>query len=269
MSAPNKGSRGTSSDDEKKLEPIVCVVIPCHNHADFVQHAIQSVTQQDFPHLIVCVVNDGSADESQERICALFEQQINVPLDNMVGGLIDNRPVYVFHNEQPTGPGAARNVGIKFGWNMADLYGVLDADDQWLPGKLQKSVDAWIKDTDRIGMVYTDVLINNLHTGVIMHEFRQPFLRARLERENIISNSPLISKMALNEVGLYDEDLRTCEDWDLWLRITERFAAVHIPEALQVYTVTGFNATDIVKEERWRKDWQRVQQKLRERHGQQ
>lgn len=268
MSVPNKASRGSDSVDEK-LEQIVCVVIPCHNHADFVQRAIQSATQQDFDHLMVAVVDDGSTDNSYERICELIEEQVETPLDGLVGGLVDNRPMYVFRNEQPTGPSAARNVGIKFGWNMADLYGVLDADDEWLPGKLKKSVDEWAKDTDRIGMVYSDVLINNLHTGVIMQEFRQPFHRSYLERENIISNSPLLSKKALDEVGLYDEDLRTCEDWDLWLRITERYVAIHIPEALQVYTVTGFNATNTVQAQRWQEDWQTVQRKLRERHGQQ
>ena len=265
MSVSHKRNCGTGSGNEK-LEPVVCVVIPCHNHANFVQRAIKSVTQQEFDHLMVCVIDDGSTDDSYVRICELITEHIDTPLDGVVGGMVDNKPIYVFRNKQSTGPSAARNVGIKFGWNLAHLYGVLDADDAWLPGKLKKSVDKWIEDINRIGLVYSDVLIHNLQTGIFMHEFRQPYYRNILECENIISNSPLLSKKALDEVGLYDENLRTCEDWDLWLRITERYVAIHIPEALQIYTVTGFNATNIVKEQQWRKDWKRVQEKLKERY---
>jgi len=88
-----------------------------------------------------------------------------------------------------------------------------------------------------------------------------------LEKENIISNAPLINRLALEKVGLYEENLRTSEDWDLWLRITESFVAIHVPESLQVYSVTGENATQTVNREQWEKDWRTVYYRLQQRKG--
>jgi len=224
------------------------------------------------------VIDDGSTDGSYDAIRSCITQEVDVdtPPDSIFGdeeleisgGIIgEMMPLYIIRSPHGSGPSAARNRGLKFGWRVANLFGILDADDEYLAGKISKSVAKWKEDPGRIGMVYSDVLIRNVKTGTFMHEFREPFHRDVLERENIISNAPLLNRMALEEVGMYDEELRTCEDWDLWLRITERYVAVHIPEPLQIYSVTGFNATDVVNKERWQKDWRRVQEKLRGRHG--
>jgi hypothetical protein len=124
-----------------------------------------------------------------------------------------------------------------------------------------------IEDPQRIGLVYTDHLIHNMERETFTYEAREPYDRQRLERENIISNCPLISRLAFEQAGLYDEELRTCEDWDLYLRITEHFCAAHIPEPLQIYRVTGDNATFTVKDEVWQRNWQIVQKKMQQRNA--
>jgi hypothetical protein len=142
----------------------------------------------------------------------------------------------------------------------------LDADDLYLQGKLSKSVAMQQTNPNFIGLVYSDVIIHDTRDDTYVREFRPPYERNLLEVENIISNAPLISKMALGYSGMYDEDLPPCEDWDLWLRITENFVAIHIPEPLQRYTTTGQNCTFTVPGEVWNEKRMMIHAKLAERN---
>ncbi|HCI69510.1 MAG TPA: hypothetical protein DHV30_02460, partial [Balneola sp.] len=128
-------------------------------------------------------------------------------------------------------------------------------------------VEKFLKNPELIGIVYTDAIIKNINTKTEIHEFRQPYNRQSLEMECIISNTPLISKKALSIAGGYDEEMRTCEDWDLWLRITENMVAIHIPETLHVYHVTGKNSSDVVPQEVWQQNWQKISQRIIQRQN--
>lgn len=241
-------------EELRKTNLRVAVVIPCHNHKSYILGALESVDEQDYPYKEIVVVDDASTD-------GLMEYLNTIVLKN-------GTPIHKIRNEQALGPSGARNVGIKYiinSSNSPDIIGVLDADDRYLSGKLSKSVPYIEKDPYFVGLVFSDLLIYDERTGRVVIEFKEPFDRSRLERECNISNAPLINKLALGLVGLYDEEMRTCEDWDLWLRITEKFVAIHIPEPLQLYNVTGFNASFTVPTEIWQKNWIRVQQKLRAR----
>ncbi len=242
---------------DKELEqhfskPVVTVIIPCHNHADMLGDAIDSVTMQDYRPLKIMVVDDGSTDSPEKVI----EQKLN-----------NSVPIDLIRSEQPKGPSAARNAGIKNSWDDSDLFMMLDADDLYLPSKVSKSVDKYMENMGYIGIVYTDAIIKNINTKTEIHEFRRPFDREELEKECIISNTPLITKGAFIESGFYDETMRTCEDWDLWLRITENFLAVHIPETLHVYHVTGKNSSDTVPQEIWIENWRKISERLQERRN--
>lgn len=236
--------------DDKKLQR-VAVVIPCHNHANYVVKAISSVFQQTVRPTCIVVVDDGSTDESSTKI-----QQVMNELDPR------DRLVHFLWNEKPTGPSAARNKAIKYAWDNVDYFCMLDADDLYEPTKIEKSLAIASQD-ERIGLVYSDANIVNEKLGTSVREYREPYNRVRLLQECIVSNTPLVSKLALQTVGLYDEEMRTAEDWDLWLRITRNFIAVHIPEALHMYRVTGQNSSDTVPHEVWVKNWQLI----RQRHG--
>ena len=201
--------------------PTVTVIIPCHNHAGMVGDAIDSVFIQGYSPLKIVVVDDGSTDDPASVVEEKRKQS--------------QVPIYFIQNRQAAGPSAARNIAIKTMWDETDLFMMLDADDLYLQDKVSKSVEKYMGSPEYIGIVYTDAIIKNIHTKTKIREFRRPFDREELEKECIISNTPLISKEALNSAGGYDENMRTCEDWDLWLRITETFIAIHIPEALHVY----------------------------------
>ena len=106
-----------------------------------------------------------------------------------------------------------------------------------------------------------------ISTGSVVLELRKPYTRVELEYECMISNTPLVNKIALAKAGLYDEDMRTAEDWDLWLRITENFVAVHIPEPLSTYSVTGANASDTVSLDIWNNNWEKIRKRVNRQHG--
>jgi len=225
------------------------------------------VAAQDYLQTHIAVLDDGSKDGSFDVITSCFDT-IEIQEEFQVGGTINGKAVMCLRTETPSGgPSQARNILINAIQEFTHIFGMLDADDEYLPGKISMSVAKMLTDPETIGLVYSDTLIHRLEDNTLIYEARQPFDRTVLERENIISNAPLVSKVALQTVGVYDEELRTCEDWDLWLRITEKFLAIHIAEPLQVYKVTGENATFVVNEEMWNRNWHTVQTKLRQRNA--
>jgi len=240
-----------SATEQNSQTPTVTVIIPCHNHADMVGDAIDSVTVQSYRPMQIVVVDDGSTDNPIGIIHSKKEST--------------DIPITFIKNNTALGPSAARNIAIETMWEKTDLFMMLDADDLYLEGKVSKSVAKFLEYPEHIGIVYTDAVIKNIHTKTKIHEFRQPFDRLALEKECIISNTPLISKGALSIAGGYDNDMRTCEDWDLWLRITENFVAIHIPETLHVYHVTGKNSSDVVPEEVWQKNWAKIRENIQKR----
>ena len=84
----------------------------------------------------------------------------------------------------------------------------------------------------------------------------------------------MITKQALvntkEETGYYDETMRTCEDYDLWMRISEKYIIGHVPLALTNVRVTGLNSSFTVDQSVWGRNWQRVVEKAQQRaNGQQ
>jgi glycosyltransferase involved in cell wall biosynthesis len=234
-----------------------------HSCAEYIEGCCTSIAEQDYPQKCWVVIDDNSPDDSYDIVYNLMKDKDED--EDMVTGRIEDLFTILLRHENSQGPAAARNTGIKKMFNSVHFFCPLDADDEYLQGKLSKSIMTMMMDPKKMGLVYSDVIIYDIESDTKIHEFRRPYDREMIERENIISNAPVINRLALQEVGLYDPNLRTCEDWDLWLRITERYMAAHIPEPLQIYRVTGKNATNTVKEEQWKKDWLTVQQKLHER----
>jgi glycosyltransferase involved in cell wall biosynthesis len=238
----------------------VAVIIPCFNHAEYLEQAINSVVEQEYLHKTIYFSDEQSTDDSWLKAVHMLDNY-SPDMDNtlVATGTIRGVPAVLSKSTEPKGPSAARNRLIKIAWENHDVFMMLDADDYYLPGKIGKSVAKFDDDTDNlIGIVYSDVIIYRHHSGLRIREYREPFSRVSLQQECIISNAPLVSKDALTKAGLYDESMRTAEDWDLWLRITHTHVAIHIPEALQVYRVTGKNASDVVPQSVWVENWQKI-----------
>ncbi len=243
--------------------PLVTVVIPNHNYGHWIADAIKSVVSEAYPAELkqMVIVDDNSTDSSWEVVTNLFSDILKSDNDNVIG-YINNCKMALTRNTTGTaGPSATRNVGIKAAWETTDLYGFLDADDIYLQGKISRSVSKFCEDKLRIGFIYSDYDTVNTATGLKISEYKEPFSRNRLVKECIVHSACIVSKTALERCGLYDETLRTCEDYDMWLRISEQFVGIHIPETLMEVRVGSYNSTNSVDKSIWQNCYQKVMQK--------
>lgn len=194
----------------------VSAVIPTYNRADFVREAIASVLRQDYPHVELIVVDDGSRDGTAAVVSSFG-------------------PTVQYLWQENRGVSAARNRGVAA--STGDLIAFLDSDDLWLPRKVSAQVayfeahpDAQACHTDEI-WIRRGVRVNERH--IHRKQGGWQFL-ASLPR-CLISPSAVMMRRALwDRLGGFDESLPACEDYDLWLRLTAVAPVGFLPERLVV-----------------------------------
>jgi glycosyltransferase involved in cell wall biosynthesis len=246
----------------------VNVIIANCNYGRYITDAIKSVQDQTHP-CSMTIIDDGSTDNSWDVIQKCVANGIVVDtkkIDNVEYFQVDLRtgPCLVIKFPQSVGPSAARNVGILNTLGYSDYYQILDADDYMYPTKVERLL-AKAESDPRIGVVYGDYDIHNVETGNTLREYKEPFSLAKLASECIVHSGSLIRKQALlavkDQFGIYDEQMRTAEDYDLWLRIARRFLICHVPEALTYVRVHKNNSTYSVDKNIWQQNWRRIQEK--------
>jgi glycosyltransferase involved in cell wall biosynthesis len=206
--------------------PKVSVIIPTYNYGHFLRESIQSVLDQTFGDFEVIVVDDGSTDDTKQ----------------MVSSIADPRIKYIYQENR--GVSAARNTGISA--CCGDYVALLDSDDIWVPQKLELQVRI-LDSRPEVSVVCSDVNIIDEHTGVFINTLWNndrrlgPFnprmapkklFRRLLSRGCFIHpSSTLFRREVFDEVGLFDESLRTHEVWDMSVRVLLRFdmALIDIP----------------------------------------
>jgi glycosyltransferase involved in cell wall biosynthesis len=184
----------------------VSVVISTFNHGHFVASAVESALAQSYLNTEVLVVDDGSTDNTREV------------LDAFAG-----RISYIYQENR--GLSAARNTGIRAA--RGEFIALLDADDMWVPEKLeaQRAVFADHPDTGIVSCGH--VLIDDTGREVSLGSSwgSGGFRFRRLLQGNCVSggSNAVVKRLCFDAVGLFDESLRSSEDWDMWLRIAGRY----------------------------------------------
>lgn len=256
--------------------PNAAIVICNFNYGEYICDAIKSASLQDYPAKTIFLVDDCSTDNSIERVynsvlgegCSppIIQDNEEFSLLYMQGNL--SCPLYVIRLKRNGGPSRARNYAIKLALqNNFHIIAILDADDIWREGKLSKSIAKIIEDPERIGGVYTDYYLYNTTTSLTRYESKESYSYRRLWQDCIIHSGCVINSLALQEFGLYDESLRTCEDYDLWLDIASKYLFYHIAEPLVVVRIQPMNSTDSVSKEVWTANYQKVKTRPRPRGG--
>jgi glycosyltransferase involved in cell wall biosynthesis len=188
-------------------------VITCHNYGDYVTSAIDSFYAQDYEPKQLVVVDDGSSDDSWEKIRAYGSAALPT----------------VFRIDEPQGPSFAKNIAIEQAWDTTDIFAFLDADDTYLPGYVSKAVSLLQSDYGHPGIVYCDHLV----ADEVRHlEYYRPFRSFSLE------GNLIVSKSVFQTVKGFDPGLRIAEAWDLMLRASRKFMILHIPEPLVSTRIT-------------------------------
>lgn len=253
---------------DEKL-PIVTVVIPCHNHQRWIGAAIRSVVNQDYPNgnMRIMVVDDGSDDVSFECAYGTLETKSKI-IEHPDGvlqvcGSINDITVIALKRPKAGGPSVARNLGMTVGMDGTDIFAFLDSDDMYQPRKIAESIKKFLV-SEKIGAVYSDYDTVR-ECGLRIREFKEPFSRDRMLRECIVNCNSLVLKDAVVKCGMFDEEMRVCEDYDFWMRISEQYVISHIAESLVDIRVGDHSSSASVKPEIWQQNWRRVMEKAQQR----
>lgn len=214
------------------MTPLVSVVIPAHNARHWVTQAVASALGQSHKSVEVLVVDDGSTDDTAERAGSV------------------SKCVRVIRQEQ-RGPASARNVGITE--SRGEFVAFLDADDLWDQDKLEAQLRLFAENADlcwayagvREGSEMPDGSIRV--TKSKRHQPRGDVLTELVVQDFVPTLTVIVRREALCEAGGFDESplLLATEDWDLWLRLAERYPVDRVRRPLGTYRHHSANTSKV------------------------
>lgn len=179
----------------------VSVVLPTHNRCAALMRAVESVLGQTHPVAELIIVDDGSTDGTTEVVRRLMARS-------------ENTRVRLIAQPQ-RGPSSARNRGIEVA--VGDFIAFIDSDDVWALRKLELQMPAFSVGVGMVFTGYTESGRESVLAGFPEHLDSQ--IEVLLEGCIAVTSTAVVRRDAIADVGLFDESLRTCEDWDLWLRL--------------------------------------------------
>jgi len=194
----------------------ISVIIPTYNRANFLLKTIQSVLDQSILPYEIIVVDDGSTDETQ--------------------AIIKDSPFYdklIYLRQENKGVSSARNRGIDIA--KGEWICFLDSDDIWYPSKLEKQIE-FHKNNPNILFSHTNEewIFNGKIIKQKKHQQKQSgfCFEQNIHNTLIGASTVMIHKTIFDKVGLFDESLKVCEDYDLWLRILSHYEVRLVEDTL-------------------------------------
>lgn len=201
--------------------PAVSVVIPTYNYARFIERAIVSVLAQTHRPAEVIVVDDGSTDET--------------------AGVVERyEPRVRYLRQENSGVSAARNAGVNA--STGELVAFLDADDEWVPNKLELQVEA-LTGRPEAGLVacgVEEIDVDGRPLGQRLDGYGGWVAEDLLLMKQVlpmIGATAVIPRRVLETVGAFDTRLSTSADWELGVRIARRFEIIFLPQPLVRYRI--------------------------------
>lgn len=199
------------------MNDLISIIIPTFNRAHTLARAIDSVLKQTHKKRELIIIDDGSTDKTRE-VLSTYEN-------------------IIYKKQTQQGVSAARNAGIKLA--QGQWLAFLDSDDYWLENKL----------TTQLGLLQQNKTMKVCHTeeiwlrnGVRVNPMKKhtklggDIFKHCVHLCLMSPSSIIIHRDVFDVIGLFDESLPACEDYDLWLRITARFPVLFCQVPLIVKT---------------------------------
>jgi len=195
---------------------MISIIIPTFNRYPFLEKTVESVLRQSLRDFELIIVDDGSDDGTKELIQSFCDERVR------------------YYYQENRGVSAARNKGIIE--SRRDVIAFLDSDDAWKPEKLEKQLKI-IKEPSCL-ISHTQELW--YRRGKILNQKKKHrkcsgnLFKSSLEMCSISISTVMMKKSLFDELGLFDENLPACEDYDLWLRVTSKYPVFLLDDELTV-----------------------------------
>ncbi len=206
----------------------ISIILPTFNRPNMTIRALNSIVKQTYRHFELIVIDDGSFDNTYDRINDYLKTQQNIK--------------YKLIKKTNKGVSHARNIGLRLA--QYDWVAFLDSDDEWLPSRLQTQVN-YINKTPDCHWVYSDE--QWVKDGVVIpvkpnscKKYHGAVLKKAIDRCFIGCSTVLIRKSHIEDVGGFNENFPACEDYDLWLKLLSKYKVDYIDQKL----VTRFGGHD-------------------------
>lgn len=194
----------------------VSIIIPVYDGENYIREAVDSALNQTYKDFEIIVIDDGSKDNTP-NILETYGSKVK------------------WKSQENKGQASAINEGI----NMAEgkYLAYLDADDVCLPERFENQVK-YLDEHSNVGLVYSDRYQINENGKVQRIIKSQPHNNFVLLQNDYVPRSAVMHKRGcLDEVGLFDESITGGDDWDMWIRISEKFEMGYIGKPLVKYRV--------------------------------
>ena len=206
--------------------PLVTIITPAYNRADYLQETIESVLQQDYPNFEYIVLDDGSKDNTVELLKKYTGRLIWESHENM---------------------GEIRTVNKAYGMAKGEYIAVINSDDPLLPGALTAVVETFLQNPDVL-VVYPDWQYIDSDGKNVM-EVSTPeydYLEMLATHRCMPGPGTFVSSKALKLAGLRDPQVKYISDFDLWLRMGLYGPFKRLPKTLATYRVhpTSLSSTE-------------------------
>ncbi|MGC8559494.1 MAG: glycosyltransferase [Phycisphaerae bacterium] len=203
------------------INTLVSIITPAYNAGAYIVDAIESVLDQTYPFFEMIVVDDGSTDDTAEKVQAIDDPRIDLI------------------RQANAGVAAARNRAMESA--QGTYFAFLDADDLALPQRLEKQL-TFLQDHPEVALVgaAAEIWEDSTPTGrYLRHACDPPELAFDMLFENYLVNSTvMVRSRIISRVGGFTLDQsRRHEDFELWSRICRRHAVANLPDVLVAYRV--------------------------------
>lgn len=203
----------------------VSVIIPTYNRRHTLKRCIDSVLNQTYRNFEIIIVDDCSTDGTMEFVEAEY------------GAITEINIVYV-RNDNNLGAGASRNVGVSYA--SGEYIAFHDSDDEWYYDKLEKQMNCFAKCNQKIGAVYSLFYTNGVGSEIYPPErvgiiYKSGYVFYTLLLNSLVGMITLVMrKSVFLEMGGFNEQLHSLEDYELTIRIARKYGIMLVDEVLAV-----------------------------------